>query len=167
MSKISDAETRANLVYDEATNSLMAHSIRGAQSYIFKKTNSNRNIIVRKVPQLEQDCGRRSYYAGTSTHAVICVDAVLAPDYQRICIAHELYHFLVDFDPTITDVPNDGELEDYCDLFATRLCQKYHQFYTSGQAVDAGRFNVTFPVRANPVPPCPYVIGDDGICRPA
>lgn len=148
--KINEAETRAKAIFSAASSALMAHSVRGVETYL-KNHLVRTHITIRVVPNLYKETGRNSFLVDTGGGKVeISLELELTDDYKRICIAHELYHVLIWRDPTMKEQPTKAETEEFCDVFANRLCVACNHFYMSGKAVEAGQFKVQFPVRATP-----------------
>jgi len=166
--QIEETETRARTIYQETTACLMAHSIRAVQTYL-KRYHKAKQISVHLVPKMHESIERYSWLVDNGgDEAKIWVDADQPTDRKRICIAHELYHILLWSDPSVSDIPKNAAMsekdaeEEFCDLFANRLCRAHDDFYRSGDAYKAGIFSVEFPVRANPKKPKIYNIDPDG-----
>ncbi len=133
----------AKLVFEESLVSIMAHTIRGVENHFRRH-------------RVELDLRIISDKFGTITNGTTSVlktrlnthqDRVLASIFlhkdanknlARVCVAHEIYHLLVEFEQWRESgrliwkpIPHSKLLEDECNQFAWELCRQHDRFNRS------------------------------------
>jgi Zn-dependent peptidase ImmA (M78 family) len=137
----------AKFIFEEAFGSLMAHSIRALSNHLLKR---GVELDVRIIPdQANAIPGATSFLrtkfkqkSKEDEHdrviAFIFIHQYANKHLARMCIAHEIYHILLEFQVYI-DVKREGwagvaitpEIEKSCDIFATELCKRHDAFNKS------------------------------------
>ena len=118
----------AEVIYNLSERSLMAHTLRAVESHIcdeYSKRFFPIGLVVEPGVQARYK-GKKSWLLITDKNAQIFVEATLAKDQKRVCIAYECYHILEFFRPKKS---HPGNIEDICDAFANALCMKHKAFY--------------------------------------
>jgi hypothetical protein len=141
----------ANLIFEEALGSLMAHTLRGITNH-FRKELIELDILVR--PDAYGIIPLRAPKEGTTSiimtkfvpkrtktdlnrlYAAIFIHKDANHHLARVCIAHEVYHLLLELDvflenekrDTWPEIENDKAVEDMCNHFAWELCHQHDQF---------------------------------------
>lgn len=147
-----DAIRMAQLIFDTATDCLMAHSIRAFQTYIWRKFHAQCDIVLQVKHNVKRMFfGKKSWTLLIQNGAILMVDCDETPDQQRVCIAHELYHLIISANAAkgnhsnqhkvLAPIQHGKSIEDVCDLFANELCTKHNDFYKSGDAQKRGVFH--------------------------
>jgi hypothetical protein len=153
------AEAFAKELYKLTEATLMAHTIRAFERHMGSHFGFNRYVVRvyvnASVAKRMQHHQRVSYIVFDEAGANIYVDASLNNDRKRVCVAHELYHVHL---AAIHGFYRDGKLarmrstlpkgkelgaksvEDYCDVFAARLCTQHDKFYRDPKNLDKLRF---------------------------
>ncbi len=158
------AEKTAKIIYNESQVALMAHSIRGAVNY-FRKREHRVDlgvwVIADLINRINLNAPEKGLTSILETQFVKGVgaefDRLIAKIYihrdankhlARICIAHELYHLLLElweFEkrscdqwPKIQhpDPLHAKKFEDDCNLFALDLCRHHDSFYRNNDLRD-------------------------------
>jgi hypothetical protein len=134
------AENASSVLYNLSEQCLMAHTLRAVEMYI---RNEYKKLIFPIVLQVEKGVrarfrGSKSWTIVTDYNAYISVDEELSHDQKRVCIAHECFHILEFFRPTKS---NRERIEEICDIFANKLCEKHHQFYSEPANIEKCKFH--------------------------
>ncbi len=149
MTPISAAET----IYQESLCALMAHSIRGVTNYFLRHDieldlvikADHLGIVERAFPSkgstsvLMTHCIRVKRQNGvdkvSKVKATIFINKDANRHLARICIAHEIYHLLLELQAysksknhTWETVPITKQVEDDCNQFAWELCRQHESF---------------------------------------
>jgi hypothetical protein len=127
----------AQKVYDLATDSLMAHSIRAVEEYLRQTYDFDTAIVLRRDNNVLSDTGRLSWCsvaANTGDPSYIFVqdtdvDRNWDHSRKRFCIAHELYHVMWAVGSSTSTPVRNAKTESLCDVFANDLCMKHDAFY--------------------------------------
>lgn len=126
------------LIYNLSEQCLMAHTIRAIETHVCREYRKPHYPIILHVDRgVQSRWGSKSWAIVTATVAHVQVEANLSRDQQRVCIAHECYHILEFFRPTKT---KKADKEDFCDLFANKLCEKHNSFYNNHEKVSGCKF---------------------------
>jgi hypothetical protein len=161
--------TAAEDIYVEALGSLMAHTVRGVTNYFLRhrveldltiKTDHT-GIIQLAVPG--KDCTSvlmthpvkvkmaNGAEKVSRVKATIFVHKDANKHLARICIAHEIYHLLLELDAYLksggtiwANLPTTPEVEDACNQFAWDLCKKHDKFNRDEAEREK---HVYFPIR--------------------
>jgi hypothetical protein len=155
MSQIPKFETDANEIYAISENALMAHTIRAAKHCFFRK----RLGLDIQIEPVEDDFIEGNsisalfsrYFAHAINHRLVKAKIYIRNDASRplarFCIAHEIYHLLIQFekfDPVFGVWPGgyllNREEEDACDAFAWHLCRQHNDFYWDQEKLAHCRF---------------------------
>lgn len=138
----------AKLVFDESLTSLMAHTIRGVTNY-FEKERIELTVLI--AADMHEQIKLRGPDKGATS--LLMTNFVKGPDgapsrllakiyihknankhLARVCIAHEIFHLLLELDAYKESgekkewpvaPPSGKAVEDMCNQFAWQLC-KYH-----------------------------------------
>lgn len=141
-----DPISAAKSVFHESLTSLMAHTIRGVTNH-FEKQKIELTVLVTadtrgRINLMAPEVGATSLLMTNFVKGVdeTTPNRLLAKIYihkdankhlARICIAHEIYHLLLELDRYLsegewpTSVSSTKIIEDQCNQFAWQLC-KYH-----------------------------------------
>ena len=131
-------------IFRESALSLMAHTIRGTVN-LFRKHGVDLDILVLpdsygQIPLSERNASvlMRRVVGGKirlRIEATIFIHKHATKHLARICIAHEVFHLILELHHWIEDgrkqwsrVPTTKELEDQCNLFARDLCFRHEKF---------------------------------------
>jgi hypothetical protein len=145
---------QANVIFERSLVSLMAHTIRAMTNHFLDRgieldvrvIADTANAIHLTAPnQGATSLLRTRLRRGTQPQER---DRVIASIYihkdankhlARICIAHELYHLLLEMDEYLNggrtawaQIPTSKEVEDQCNQFAWQLC-KYHNLFNEDE----------------------------------
>ncbi|MEQ1860855.1 MAG: hypothetical protein ABMA13_13045 [Chthoniobacteraceae bacterium] len=148
----------AKAVFEESVKSLMAHTIRGMQNYFFNHAGLQLEVKViadkaGRIPLLDPRQGITSVLHSRLLRksrpgeydrvlARIYIHGHANKDLARICIAHEMYHLLLELEQYREDLKTDPlchwpvipltkSVEDACDQFAWQLCRDHDKFNRS------------------------------------
>ena len=122
----------------------MAHSIRALSNHLLRR---GVELDVRIIPDLANALQGATSFLRTSFRpkkrdgehdrvvAFIFIHRYATKNLARLCIAHEIYHILLEFD-VYTDLGRANwpgvqitpEIEAECDRFATELCRRHDAF---------------------------------------
>jgi Zn-dependent peptidase ImmA (M78 family) len=141
---------QAAIIFDESRNSLMAHTIRGAVNHFRHKgleldvrviadTNNMIGLLApgRGVTSILRTRLQRAAAAGQRDCVVtsIFIHKDANRHLARICVAHELYHLLMELDAFIANnrtawnkIPTTAAFESDCNQFAWQLCLYHDKF---------------------------------------
>jgi hypothetical protein len=145
--------TCAEEIYSESLSALMAHSIRGVQNY-FRKERLNLELrVVADVYDImafkSPDQGATSllqvrHFEGSTSvmprvEAMIFIHRHANKHLARICIAHEIYHLILELAAFVQSgrkewnaIPSTKKIEDECNQFAWELCKRHDDFNRNG-----------------------------------
>ena len=143
-------KTLAKFIFEEAFGSLMAHSIRALSSHLLRR---GVELEVRIIPDTANAIPGSISFLRTTFRpktrqgekdrviAYIFIHQYAGKHLARLCIAHEIYHILLEFNAYIDSerkcwphIAIDGNVEEQCDIFANELCRRHDEFNKSEEA---------------------------------
>jgi len=146
-----DPISAAHILFTESLASLMAHTIRGTQN-LFRKHQLDLEILIvadvvgvirlqdprdgaTSVLQTRLVNPRPNSPAVGLVQARIYIHKDANRNLARICIAHEIFHLLLEFSGYLNSTPRvwkkvhtNKEIEDKCNQFAWELCKSHDNF---------------------------------------
>jgi hypothetical protein len=133
----------AKKVFGESLVSIMAHTIRGLENHL-RRTHVELDL---RIISDQYDTITRGATSVLKTRLTPEKNRVIADIFlhkhanknlARICVAHEIYHLLVEFEQWRSNgrliwepIPHSKELEDACNQFAWELCRQHDKFNRS------------------------------------
>jgi hypothetical protein len=133
------AENASVVIYNLSEQSLMAHTLRAVEAYIRSEYKKSIFPIILLVEKGVRNRHRsKSWTIVTDYNAYISVDEEMSHDQKRVCIAHECFHVLEFFRPVKSE---RSRIEEVCDIFANKLCEKHHNFYCDGTNIEKCKFH--------------------------
>lgn len=135
---MSDPIKAARDIFDESLSALMAHTIRASVNH-FRKNGLELDVrIIADSYQVVTNGSTsvlKSKLVGKNLRADIFLHPHANKHLARICIAHEIYHLLMELQQWRANnrvlwapVPNSKEAEDKCNQFAWELCRLHDKF---------------------------------------
>lgn len=146
---ITPAES-AQKIFDESLMSLMAHTLRGVTNHFVKRAI---DIDIRVVADTCDTIRLRGPNQGATSilvtrfrrrnnplewdrvRATIFIHKDANKNLARFCIAHEVFHLLLELDSYLNNgrtawgrLPTSRAIEDECDHFARQLCKLHDDF---------------------------------------
>lgn len=139
----------AQEIFEECLSALMAHTIRATQNHFRKKglilelkvVADVNDVISLTAPGVGPTSIVQAWHLpprpGTPgrVQATIFIHQHANKDLARLCIAHEIYHLLVELEAFIasghtkwTSISVNKALEDQCNQFAWELCKRHDDF---------------------------------------
>ena len=155
---MSDPLSAARTIFTESLGSLMAHSIRGTQNH-FRRHNLELELLV-VADMVNQIRLKGPHHGATSVlqsrfiiprpgspavgmvQARIYIHKDATRTLARICIAHEIFHLLLELSEYLACDPNsrvwkqvltNKDVEDRCNQFAWELCRAHDKFNRDDQ----------------------------------
>jgi hypothetical protein len=136
----------AQEIYGLSKDCLMAHSIRAVELYVSQKLSHKHHIVLIGGPRSVVSPNKNSWCLPGKPTSRIWVDDTLIHDEKRFCIAHELYHVILEVSP-LDDakleavakehaITKDEFVEQLCDVFARDLCAEHDKFYRNPANID-------------------------------
>lgn len=134
----------AKTVFEESLVSIMAHTIRGLENHLrrrfveldLKIVSDKHGFITRDATSVIKT--RLVEEKEKRVVAVIYLHKDANKNLARVCVAHEIFHLLVEFEQWLKNnrliwepVSPSKELEDHCNQFAWDLCRQHDIFNRS------------------------------------
>ena len=155
----------AGLIFSEALGALMAHTIRGVTNHFRKERvdlavrvmPDNYGLIPLRAPRegttsiiMSQFIPRRYKTYPDNLDASIFIHKDANKHLARVCIAHEVFHLLLELEAFVAqrnrdiwpEIDNDKVVEDRCNHFAWELCRQHDEFNKND---DLRKKHVLFP----------------------
>ena len=145
----------ADVIFQESLNALMAHVVRGAQNQ-FRAQGVVLQVLIQ--PDLHNQLELKAPGHGVTSilltnwiknpvdylqhtvRATIYIHPHANRNLARICVAHEVFHLLMELDEFVASgktrwrqIGHSKEVEDKCNQFAWELCRKHDLFYRDEQ----------------------------------
>lgn len=134
-----DPSAFAREIFDESLSSLMAHTIRACVNFFRKKGGLELDVKITADTYQTITMGATSVLktklVGKNLRADIFLHQHANKNLARICIAHEIFHLLMEFEQWKANnrllwaaVPPSKAVEDKCNVFAWDLCRFHDKF---------------------------------------